>query len=691
MDRLFKPQRIAIVGASANEDAIGGKPIKQLKSHGFKGEIFPVNPNRDSVQGIPCSPSVSALPEGIDLAIVAVAAPRVAAVITECGERGIPFAAVISSGFADAGGEGAVLQEQLLQTAAAANVRILGPNNVGFINMAASLYAGFGAFFDYNFNAGPVGFVTQSGGVGGSLLTVADEEGIDFGYFVHTGNAADIDIEGVLEHFLTDPDINTMVAYVEGLGTDAKLKSIAYSALAADKPLLVWKAGQHASSMSAVVSHTGRLAGDIDRYRAIFDKYGVVEVNDSLDMVDVLRLAQRRFRPSGGRIGVVSVSGGAGVVAADYLEGSKNLSLADLGDDTVEKVAALLPSFATARNPIDVTAQIFNEPDLFERVVAVLQENQAVDQILACVASVHSAVGVRVAEAIVVAAETLKLPIVVSWAARDSLNAEAFKLLEAANIPVFRSPERALKAMDSMTSFTDAQARLASLLDPATASGNGPAEKLTWARSVEFDVLNALAGYGVTIPAQRLAATAEEAAAAANEVGYPVAVKIQSPDIPHKAAAGGVRLRLQDASEVAAGTREIFDAVATLDAVESRGVVVQTMAAPGTELILGYIRDAALGGFILCGQGGSDVEAVNDRMLIPTPATSEEILAGLDSLRVFRETKASDAELKKVVGVMAALQQLVADSTDGLQEVEINPVIISGGNVTAVDALAVQA
>ncbi|WP_081710275.1 acetate--CoA ligase family protein [Arthrobacter sp. 35W] len=691
MDRLFKPQRIAVVGASANEDAIGGKPIKQLKSHGFKGEIFPVNPNRDTIQGIPCSPSVSALPEGIDLAIIAVAAPRVAAVIAECGERGIPFAAVISSGFADAGGDGAVLQEQLLEVAAQANVSILGPNNVGFINMGASVYAGFGAFFDYNFNAGPVGFVTQSGGVGGSLLTVADEEGIDFGYFVHTGNAADIDIEGVLGHFLTDPDINTMVAYVEGLGDDAQLKSIAYSALAADKPLLVWKAGQYASSMSAVVSHTGRLAGDIDRYRAIFDKYGVVEVNDTSDMVDVLRLAQRSYRPAGGRIGVVSVSGGAGVVAADYLEGSANLSLADLGEETVGKIAAMLPTFATARNPIDVTAQIFNEPDLFERVVSVLQENSAVDQILACVASVHSAVGVQIAEAIVVAAETLKLPIVVSWAARDSLNAEAFKLLKNANIPVFRSPERALKAMDSMTSFTNAQAGLPSLLDPAAASGTAEGEKRGWARSVEFDVLNALAGYGVTIPAQRLAATAEEAAAAAEAVGYPVAVKIQSPDIPHKVAAGGVRLRLKNAAEVADGTTEIFDAVATLGAIESRGVVVQNMAAPGTELILGYIRDAALGGFILCGQGGSDVEAVSDRVLIPTPATPAEILAGLESLRVLKETKASGAELEKVVGVMVALQRLVSDSTGALQEVEINPVIISAGNVTAVDALAVQA
>ncbi|MEV8143749.1 acetate--CoA ligase family protein [Specibacter sp. NPDC078709] len=689
MERLFKPQRIAIVGASSNEDAIGGKPIKQLRSHGFAGEIFPVNPNRDVVQGIPCTHTVTELPEGIDLAIIAVAAPRVAGVVAECGERGIPYALVLSSGFADAGPEGAILQEQLLEVASDANVRILGPNGVGFINMQAGVYAGFGAFFDYNFNAGGVGFVTQSGGVGGSLLTIGDDEGVDFGYFVHTGNAADIDIETVLEHFISEDSITTLVAYIEGLGKSAALKSIAYRALETDKPLVIWKAGQHASSMSAVVSHTGRLAGDIDRYRSIFAKYGVVEVGDSLDMVDVLRLSQHHFRPTGGRVGVVSVSGGAGVVAADFLEGSEHLKLADLGEKTESEIRALLPTFATAQNPIDVTAQIFNEPDLFEKVVSVLQENAAVDQILACVASVHSEVGVKIATAIAEAAETLNLPIVVSWASRNSLNAEAFKILSDAKIPVYRSPERGLKAMDRLTAFTNAQAGLPGMVRPEVAGDHSTAGH-DWHRSVEFDVLTALAGYGVKVPDQRLAATAEEAIAAADAVGFPVAVKIQSPDIPHKVDAGGVKLHLHDAAQVLSGTKEILANIAKLEDIEYRGVVVQRMAAPGTELILGYIRDESLGGFILCGAGGSNVEAINDRVLIPTPATAVEIRAGLQSLDILAG-ETDDAVLDQVAAVMGALQQLVADSSGRLTEVEINPVIISNGQVTAVDALAIQA
>lgn len=689
MERLFNPRKIAVVGASANEDAIGGKPIKQLRSHGFGGEIFPVNPNRDVVQGLPCTPSVSALPDGIDLAIIAVAAPRVAGVITECGERNIPYALVLSSGFADAGSSGAALQDELLEAAVAAQVRIMGPNGVGFINMKDGIYAGFGAFFDYHFNAGGVGFVTQSGGVGGSMLTIADDEGIDFGYFVHTGNAADIDIESILEHFVGDDSVTTMVAYVEGLGQSAALKSIAYSALQADKPLVIWKAGQHASSMSAVVSHTGRLAGDIERYRSIFAKYGVIEVDDSLDMVDVLRLSQNQFRPAGGRVGVVSVSGGAGVVAADVLEGAQHLELAQLGETAEAQIGALLPTFATAQNPIDVTAQIFNEPDLFEKVVSVLQENAAVDQILACVASVHSEVGVKIATAIVAAADSLKLPIVVSWASRDSLNAEAFKLLADANIPVFRSPERGLKAMDRITAFTSAQAGLADMIAPNEAATGGGTRD--WHRNVEFDVLSALASYGVEVPEQRLATTAEEAVAAADAVGFPVAVKIQSPDIPHKVDAGGVKLRLHDAAQVFSGTAEVFANVAKLGPVESRGVVVQRMANPGTELILGYIKDASLGGFILCGAGGSNVESINDRVLIPTPATQDEIRAGLASLAVLADFAGDGTMLGKVAGVMEALQQFVADSSPNLQEVEINPVIISDGHVTAVDALAIQA
>jgi acyl-CoA synthetase (NDP forming) len=686
MKRFFQPAAIAVVGASANENAIGGKPIRQLRQHGYAGRIYPVNPNRDVVQDLRAYRSVLDLPDGVDLAIVAVAAPRVQEVIEQCGQRGIPYAVVLSSGFADAGHQGAERQAELVAAAREAGVSILGPNCVGFIGMRDGVYAGFGAFFDYDFAPGPVSFVTQSGGVGGSLLTIGDDEGIGFGHFVHTGNAADIDIEAVLDYFTDDPHTGAMLAYIEGLGGSGRLPEVAYRALANDKPLLVWKAGQHEASSNAVVSHTGRMAGDMARFRALFRKYGVIEVSDTADMVDVLRIAQTPMRATGGRLGVISVSGGAGVVAADFLETASGLSLADLPEEAVAEIAGLLPDFATSRNPIDVTAQIFNEPELFERVVGALTRHRCVDQILACVASVHSEVGLRVAEAIVEARQALGVPIVVAWAARDSLNGKAFRLLREAGIPVFRSPERALRAMDSMMTFYSARSRIAEIEAPGAPGGG-----LAWARSVEFDVLEALAQRGVAVPAQRLAATPAEAGEAAEEIGYPVVVKVQSPDIPHKADAGGVRLHLADREAAEAAAREILARAGDIAGAEVRGVVVQRMAEPGTELILGYLRDTALGGFLLFGRGGSGVEAMDDRVLVAAPAGREEILSRLAGLRIVAQQGIGKDGLNAIADVALGLQELAAASAPGLAELEVNPVIVRAGTVTAVDALAIEA
>jgi len=686
MEQLFNPRAIAVVGASANPAAIGGKPIAQLISHGYTGDIYPVNPNRDEVQGLRCYPSIDEVPDGVDLVIIAVPAPVVPLVVEGCGRRGIPYAAVLSSGFADAGGDGVSRQEELHEVARRSGVRVLGPNCVGFISTGNNVYAGFGAFFDYDFAPGGVGFVTQSGGVGGSLLTVADEQGVRFSHFVHTGNAMDIDIETVLDAWVDDPSVDVLVTYIEGLGDSGDFPRVAARALNADKPLVVWKAGQSSAAASAVVSHTGRMAGDMDRYRAVFDRYGVIEVDDSADMIDVLRMAQGSRRASGGRVGVVSVSGGAGVVAADTLERAQLLELAQFPDAAVEAIAAELPGFATAVNPVDVTAQIFNDPELFERVVGVLAEHDAVDQILACVASVHSAVGVRVAQAIVDAATKLSVPIVVSWSARDELNAEAFALLADAGIPVFKSPERALKAMDRLTRFSAARARGHRPWTATDAAGGRD-----WVRTVEYDVLEELRERGVSVPAQRLVDSAEDAVRAAEDCGYPVVVKLQSPDVPHKAAVGAVRVDLRSADEVRDAAEHMLALAASRPADEMRGVLVQGMAESGTELIVGYLRDRSLGGFLLVGRGGSGVEQMGDRVLIPMPVTREGVREALEGLSIVGSAGLTDAALDAVIDVADAIQGIVSEASADLEEIEINPVIVRDDGARAVDALAIQA
>jgi acyl-CoA synthetase (NDP forming) len=696
MQRLLSPSSIAVVGASTNPKAIGGQPIRQLFKHGYSGRVLPVNPKRDTVQDLECFPSVSSLPDGVDVVLIAVPAPHVEGVVRECGEKKIPYAVVLSSGFADAGGEGVELQESLVRTAHNYGVRILGPNCVGYISMTHNFYGGFGAFFDYQFASGPVGFVTQSGGVGGGLLTILDERGIRFSHFLHTGNAADIDIETGIEAFVDDPDTNVILAYLEGLANDSRFRDVAERALVARKPIIAWKAGKSARSGTAVVSHTGRMAGDIDRYRAVFEKCGVIEVDDTEDLSDTLKLAQMQCIPHGKRVGIVSVSGGAGVIAADCLEEAENIELVDFKDRTESKIAELLPGFATSRNPIDVTAQIFNEPDLFERVVSAVCEENEVDVIVTCIASVHGEIGETIAQAIADTQEKVGVPIVTVWASRDELNAPAFRILDEKLVPIFRSPERALRALDRVALFgTTLAARDHVEEAPPSAKGKrlGSGHPVTGderlQRLTEYDTLEMLRSYGVAVPEQRLITDEADVAQALREVGAPVVMKIQSPDIAHKAEIGGVSLNVNTEDDAVAAYRQIMDAAATVGDAEIRGIVMQRKGRSGVEIICGYVKDAVLGDFLLCGGGGTDVENKRDMQLIPMPATSSEIGEKVRRVKAAQEIETRKGQIESVVYVLSALQEFVLDYGDALGELEINPVIINDEGAIAVDALAI--
>lgn len=696
--RLFSPRRIAVVGASGNPTSIGGQPIRQLLRHGYRGEIYPINPTRDAVQGIATLPSVEALPVGVDVAVIAVRAGMVEEVLEACGTKRIPFVVVLSSGFADAGDEGERHQARLVQLAQAADIRMLGPNCIGYVNMKDDVYVGFGAFFEYSFEPGRIAFVTQSGGVGGAILTLADEAGIRFSHFLHTGNEADLRVESLLDALLDDDGTDVLLTYVESLAPGGDFPALAARALDVGKPLVVWKAGTSRASAKAVVSHTGRLAGSIDRYRAVFRKWGVIEVNDTFDLIDVLTVAQAGRYPAGGRVGVVSVSGGAGVIAVDCLEAAEHLSLASFGSGTVQRIRALLPDFGGSENPVDVTAQIFNSPGLFEDVVRIVYEQNEVDVIVAYLASIHGDVGQQVAKAVAEAQRTVSLPIVVAWASRESVNRSALAILRDEGIPVFRTAERAIRALDRVGALVDARkARAAQGGSLETASHREPhliPPTISWKRAVEYDVLQLLQCYGVPVPQQRLVTDASEVTNAFDELGPPVVMKLQSPDVPHKAAVGGVRVAVPDAAAAVREFDELLNVGASLPGAGLRGVLMQAMARQGVELICGYIHDDVLGEFLLCGIGGRNVEQVRESQLIPMPAGASEIANAVDHALSSALSHVDGIEVTieahdLVCAIFAALQQVASDYHGRLRELEINPVIVNGDSVLAVDALAV--
>lgn len=686
---MLAPTSIAVVGASSNPMAIGGQPVRQMLRHGFGGIIYPVNPTRDEIQGLKCYPTVSSLPTAVDVAIIAVSAPYVPAIIEECGLKGIPFVVVLSSGFADTGdAEGVQRQEEILSCARRHGIHLLGPNSVGYISMAENVYAGFGAFFEYEFEAGHIGFVTQSGGVGGSLLTIIDEEQLHFRHFIHTGNAADIDIEGVLDAFIDDEGTRILLAYVEGLDNNSDFARVAERSLQAGKPLIVWKAGKASASGNAVVSHTGRLAGDMDRYRAVFSRHGVIEVEDSIDLGDVLRLVDVDCIPKGPRVGVVSVSGGAGVIAADCLDVATNLNLATFDAEVEMEIAAQLPGFATSSNPIDITAQIFNEPDLFEKVVTVLCRQSQVDIILACVASVHGEIGTRIAKAIVDTHARVDIPIVVVWASRNELNGEAFSFLDEERIARFRSPERALRALDRVMEMANARARCARSQHDGKMPGGVMAPLDSWERMTEYEVLEVLHSYGVQIPRQCVVQNGMAAAQAQSELGFSV-MKLQSPDIAHKAEIGAVKLGISDRASALKAFSELTAIGVERKSAEIRGIIMQERVKAGVEVICGYVHDNVLGDFLLFGAGGSDVESKDGMQLIEMPASRAELTERLLSAQISSALAAMPRGLEQVVDVLIALQDIVADNPNQVGELEINPLIVNAEGAFAVDALAV--
>ena len=688
MNRFFAPSSIAVVGASSEPERLGGQIVRQLLRHGYAGDIYPVNPSHDYVQGLRSYKTVADLPLGIDVAVVAVRSTQAIEAVEQCGVKGIPYVIVVSSGFADAGAEGGQLQDELLAVTKRYGLRMLGPNCVGYMSMSSRVYAGFGAFYEYEFDAGSVSFVTQSGGVGGALLTIADEAGVRFQHFVHTANAADIDVEAVLDAFIDDPKTKILAAYIEGLAEGSNFGAVAARALAADKPLVVWKAGRSEDSAMSVISHTGRVAGAIDRYRALFRKHGVVEVDDTDQFVDVLRLLQASAVPSGGKIGVVSVSGGIAVVAADALASSDYLTMPDFSSETERRISQILPSFAKATNPIDITGQVITDPELLERVVTALREGKEVDAMLVCVASLHSKVGEKIAHAICATKAAVDIPVIVAWAARESLNGSAFSQLNSAGIPVFRNAERAVCAMDRVMPYVLARNMKATTKIPEK-NISSPERSIKWGKNAEYESLEILAARGINIPKQSLALTRQQAILAADTIGYPVVMKIQSPDIPHKAEIGGVHLGIANAAEATLAYEALDCLRIALPEKDIRGVIVQKAVPAGVEILCGFVRDVVLGDFIVCGTGGSNVEKQRDVRLVAMPANAEELRRALLLTSVGDRLAEIAGGVEGAVDLLLKLQQVVECSGNELQELEINPVIASADAVIAVDALIV--
>ena len=689
--RLLAPESIAIVGVSQDFNKLNGRPMKFLLEKGYEGKIYPVNPKYQEVGGWPCFASIDALPDDVDLGIVAVPARMVVETLEAFGKKGVPAAIVFSSGFGEMGEEGRALEQQAVETAARYGVRLCGPNTLGLINAFENVYATFTQYGMGETRPGPVGFVTQSGAFGTAIAALARRREMGLGYFVNTGNESDVTFADVMANVIVDPRINVGAGYIEGLKDGAGFIKVAETAMAEQKPLVVTKVGRTSSGARAASSHTGSLAGEDIVFEGIVRQFGVTRARNEEHMLDVVDMFSSTSIPDGPGVAIVTQSGGAGVLMSDRAE-ELGLKVPTLAPDTITRLRDVLPAFAATSNPVDVTAQFIADPSMLKESVKAVLDDPNVDIAAIWFQLMDGFVEPLTQTFREIKAETTK-PFVVSWVAGPD---EGISALRDLGICVLRGGEPVIDAIAELVAWGDARKRWQADAG-ARAAIRLPEVKLpeTVGAVPSVDAAEILTGAGVPLAKVELAGDAEAAVAAAARIGYPVAMKIESADILHKTEAGGVELGLADADAVrAAFARLTENAVAYDPNARIDGVVVQEIRDGSVEIVIGLREDPVFGMVLMVGLGGILVEVNRDVVFHRAPVTEDQALGMLERLQGkalldgVRGRPGVDKE--KLAAMIAAVSRFGAAAEGELAELDLNPVLAGPDGAVAVDWLMVR-
>jgi acyl-CoA synthetase (NDP forming) len=698
LERFFTPRSIAIIGASQDFITISGQPLKHLQSHGYKGKLYPINPRYTEVGGEKCYPSLAAVPETPDLVLILVNASRVTEMLRQCGAKRVPYVIIFSSGFSEVGAEGIRLQQELTAIAREHDIGVIGPNCQGMINIADGVFAGFGSVFNSHYDPGPVSMVSQSGGFGFSVMNLSSKDGgLGFRQMVTTGNEIGISTLDFIEYFIRDPQTEIICAYAEGLKDAHRLMEVGDKALASAKPILMWKVGNTEQGQRAAASHTANLGGAMALYRAAFRQKGIIQVDDIQDVVDYGRAFRCGKLPAGNRLAIITISGGAGILMTDEIVAG-GMQLSELAPETIEKLREFVPSFGSLNNPVDVTAAIFNDLTLVNKTMQAIIDDPNVDCVALANASLQGDLAATIAGEIVAVANKTDKPVFCAWSARDALAEEAYALLDEARIPHYKSPVRCGKALAAVSWYAEAKRRNVAQRDekPLTLERPSAREALQGrtADVAEYEAKRLLAQYGIPVTQEELAKSADEAVAVAKRIGFPVAIKIQSPDISHKTEAKAVRLDIADERALRSAYDEVLgNARAYKPGAAVEGVLVQEMVKGGTEAILGVTNDPLFGPAVMFGLGGIFAEVLKDvafRLAPVTRSMAREMIAEIKGYPVLTGARGkAPADVDALADAIVKLSALAIDLGDCLAELDINPLFVmdEGKGVKAADAL----
>jgi acetyltransferase len=690
---LIAPRSIAILGASNDLQKLNGRTLKFLVDKGYAGKIYPVNPKYERISHpggeLRCYPTVGDIPDPVDMAIVTVPARFVIDQVRALGKKGVPAAIIYSSGFGEMGDAGHALEDELVAVAREGNVRLCGPNCLGLVNSFDRVIATFSQYGSGAVLEGPVGFVTQSGAFGSAIATLARRRHLGLGYFVNTGNECDATLVEIMDEVLADPRIRVGCGYIEGFKDGSGLLALAERALEAGKPIVVTKVGRSQAGARAAASHTGSLAGEDRVFDGLARQFGIIRARNEEHMLDMVDVLAHCNLPEGSGIGLVTQSGGAGVLIADRAE-ELGLSLPTLSDETQAKLREVLPAFGSGANPVDVTAQFIAEPEILLNGLRLTLADPSVHVGIVWILSMDTYAGMLVDLFRTVKAETSK-PFVLCWVAASE---EALKLCREAGLPVLRGAEPAVDAVAGLIGY--AQARRAWLADRAArAAVTLPALSLPAPGVVgTIAATRLLDACGVSSAPVALGKDAAHAAALAASLGWPVAVKIESPDILHKTEADGVKLGLADGEAVRAAAAMVLAAAKAYDPkARIDGLVVQKMAGGHVEFVIGLKNDPSFGPVLMAGLGGILVEVMKDVAFRRCPVTPFEAGAMLDELRgraILAGARGKPpVDRAALVELLCAVSRFGAAAGGRLEELDLNPVLLSTDAAVAVDCVMV--
>jgi len=696
LDSFFSPSSIALIGASRDLDKIPGRLLSMLRKNHYPGRIYPINPNYGELDGLKCYPSISDVGQPIDLAIVIIPARAVLGALEQCAAVGVRNAVIISSGFAEEGGDSTAMQDAIVALAKKTGMRISGPNAEGFYSEAQHVAATFSPTVDVKPGAVNLvatkrraAVVAQSGGIGFAIKHRAKALGVAISYCVSAGNEADLGAGEFLDYMVQDSSTDVILLFIEGIRDVDKFLVAARRAAEIGKPVIVTKVGRSGAGERAAASHTASMAGWSAAYDAVFAKYGFIVSNDLDEAVTIAAVLTTSPLPKGDRVGVVTVSGGAGIWGADTVS-MQGLQVPELPAPMQAEIRKLLPSYGAARNPIDVTAQGVHSGGL-QKSIELLDQSNDIDAILVVLSlSSDTRMPFKRDELKPVIDAQHKPIVFYSYTLPSNFARTA---LAESGVVVLSGLTHVGVAMRKITDY--ARFRLAPQVD-VSKGGSDISAHLKSAMLSEHDSKSLLREAGIALPDETLVAEKAALDEAIMRTDFPLVMKIQSPDIPHKSEVGGVRVNIASKGEAWAAYAALLDSARQHrpDAV-IQGVLVSPMAKKGVEIIVGTMLDATFGPMIMVGLGGITTELFKDVIYRPAPVSAEEAAAMLGELKAapllngFRG--AAKADVPALAQLISEISQLAARFKAEISEIELNPVLVhpEGKGVTIVDALVV--